>query len=55
MNATTQKSLTVIFNRSQKSFLTTHTSLTLNKDATIIGMKTAIIRTNWSAKVLKKT
>ena len=56
MNTTTEKTsmLGLNLDHFQKSLLTTHTSLTLNLKVTLVGMKTYMIKTNWSTKELTK-
>ena len=52
MNTTTQKTSKLNLNPLLRSVHTTHTSLTFNRDLTPIGMKTYMIKTNWSTKIL---
>ena len=52
MNTTTQTTSVLILDLFQKSLHATHFSLTLNTDLAPIGMKTYVIKTNWSTKIL---
>ena len=52
INTTTQKTLTPNSGHTQKSLLTTYTSLTLKMDVTPRGIKTYLIKENWITKRL---
>ena len=54
MDTISQKTLTLNFYHFQTLLHTTPVSLTLNMDFASIGLKTYMIETNWSTRVLKK-